>query len=331
MEQNFPGSCEVIRQAFLRRGTPPSALDATIASLSKTTIAQYAKPLRLWWTFCERNHSNYFSPPVSRVLEFLAGSLTAVRSYSTLNSYRSAISLISSDEVGSHPLVKRFCRGVAVLKPQRSRYDFIWDASPVIAHLATRYPHEDLPLELVAKKLVTLLALMTAQRMQTLAAIRLSNVLIAESLVIRIPARLKTSGIGRSQPLLTFHPFLENPQLCIFSLTKHFLMRTKDLRPSDCDALFISFRSPFNPVSSQTLGRWVKAELETAGIDVAIFSAHSTRHASTSFAASKGINVEEIRRTAGWSKSSNIFASFYNRPIIKDSSFQSTILRAPYT
>jgi len=94
MEQNFPGSCEVIRQAFLRRGTPPSTLDATIASLSKITIAQYAKPLRLWWTFCERNHSNYFSPPVSRVLEFLAGSLTAVRSYSTLNSYRSAISLI---------------------------------------------------------------------------------------------------------------------------------------------------------------------------------------------------------------------------------------------
>lgn len=314
----------------MSKGTPPSALDATLASLSNATIAQYAKPLRLWWYFCAQNRTNCFSPPVSRVLEFLAEVLLSVGSYTTLNSYRSAISLISSDEVGSHPLVKRFCRGVSILKPQRSRYDFIWDASPVIAHLATRYPHENLSLELVAKKLVTLLALTTAQRMQTLAAIRLSNVIVAESLIIKIPARLKTSGIGRSQPLLSFQPFPHNPQLCIFSLTKHFLMRTLNLRQNDCDAFFVSFRAPFDPVSSQTLGRWVKAELEAAGIDVSIFSAHSTRHASTSLAAARGISLEEIRRTAGWSKSSDVFARFYNRPIIKDSSFQSAILQAPY-
>lgn len=162
--------------------------------------------------------------------------------------------------------------------------------------------------------------------MQTLAAIRLSNVVISDSLIIRIPARLKTSGIGKSQPLLIFKPFLVKPELCVFSLTKFCIERTQECRQKDCDSLFISFRSPHKAVSSQTLGRWVKIELSAAGVDVSIFSAHSTRHALAFLAASKGINIDEIRRTAGWSKSSEVFARFYNRPIVKDSSFQSAIL-----
>ena len=79
-------------------------------------------------------------------------------------------------------------------------------------------------------------------------------------------------------------------------------------------------------MSSQTLGRWVKTELEVAGIDVSISSAHSTRHALTSLAASRGVSLDEIRRTAGWSSSSGVFARFYNRPIISNPAFQATIL-----
>ncbi|EZA57491.1 hypothetical protein X777_02393 [Ooceraea biroi] len=91
-------------------------------------------------------------------------------------------------------------------------------------------------------------------------------------------------------------------------------------------SFFVSYRKPHNSVSSQTLGRWVKEILEAAGINVSIFSAHSTRHASTSYAARKGINIDEICRTAGWSKTSQVFARFYNRPVIADPSFQAVIL-----
>jgi len=78
------------------------------------------------------------------------------------------------------------------------KYDFIWDPTPVIAHLASLYPHEDLSLGALSTKLVTLLALTTAQRLQTLAAIQWSNISFAEALSIRIPARLETSSIGKS-------------------------------------------------------------------------------------------------------------------------------------
>nr|XP_012236001.1 PREDICTED: uncharacterized protein LOC105680119 [Linepithema humile] len=306
LEQNFPGGREVIRQAFLLKGIPPSALAATLASLSKATIAQYSKPIKLWWLFCKEKDANCFAPSVSLFLEFLSSLLERVGSYATLNTYRSAISLLSQDEIGAHPLVKRFCKGVAALKPQRPRYDYMWDPAPVISHLASLYPHEDLSLEAISLKLVTLLALTTAQRLQTLAAIQLPNVSFSDSLIIRIPARLKTSGIGRSQPLLFFKPFVDKPELCIFSLIRFYLTITGNLRQSGCDSLFISFRAPYNAVSAQTLGRWVKAELHAAGVDITLFSAHSTRHASTSLAANRGISIEEIRRTAGWSKTSQI-------------------------
>lgn len=328
MAQDFPGGREVIRQAFLVKGTPREAIEATIASISEATVSQYTKPLRLWWLFCQKNRIDFFRPSVTAVLEFLAASLSNIGSYSTLNSYRSVISLISLEEMGSHPLIKRFCKGVSVLKPQRPRYNFTWDPSPVIARLTALYPHEDLSLEMVSRKLATLLALTTAQRMQTLAAISISNITFADALVIKISARLKTSGIGKSQPLLVFKPFTEKPELCVFSLTRFYIDLPRKLRSNSCDSLFVSFRSPYKAVSSQTLGRWVKAELDAAGIDVSIFSAHSTRHASTSFAASKGINLDEIRRTAGWNDSSNVFARFYNRPIFRDSAFQLAILNS---
>lgn len=326
MEESFPGSSETIRQAFLNRGIPDSAINTAMASISGATVSQYSKPLRLWWYFCSRKGINHFAPSVSDVLEFLSSQVLESGSYSTLNSYRSAISLISSEEVGSHPIVKRFFRGVAALRPQRPRYDFVWDPSQVISHMANLYPYEDLSLECISKKLITLLALTTAQRMQTLAAIQLSNVFLSDSLIIKIPARLKTSGIGRSQPLLIFKPFQDRPELCIFSLTKIYLQCTQDFRQKSCDSFFISFRAPHSSVSSQTLGRWVKAMLGEAGIDINTFSAHSTRHASTSLAASKGISLEEIRRTAGWSRSSETFARFYNRPIVRNPSFQGAIL-----
>jgi hypothetical protein len=190
------------------------------------------------------------------------------------------------------------------------------------------FPHEELSLEILSRKLVSLLALTTAQRMQTLAAIQLSNISMADSLIIKIPARLKTSRIGKFQPLLSFKPFAEKPELCIVSLVKTYLQITEDLHQEGCGSLFISPRSPHSAVSSQTLERWVKTELKAAGVDISIFSAHSTCHASTSFAASRGISIDEIRRTAGWSRSSEIFAWFYNRPIIEEPSFLSKILNS---
>lgn len=50
------------------------------------------------------------------------------------------------------------------------------------------------------------------------------------------------------------------------------------------------------------------------------YTPHSTRHAATSTALAKGVDLNIIKSTAGWSKESEVFARFYNRPIESKSS-----------
>lgn len=301
-------------------------MPALFASLSDATIKQYSRPLRSWWEYCQRHRMSCYSPTVPQTLDFLSRELSTVSSYSSLNTVRSAISLVSQNEIGNHPMVRRFCKGVAALKPPRPRYDYVWDPAPVIAKLATIYPYDSVNLKTITKKLVLLLALGTGQRAQTLAFIRLSQLFLDEKLIIRIPDRIKTSAPGRAQPLFCFSRFTERENLCIVRLTEIYMSRTQKLRPSSCDFLFISLSKPYKAVTTQTISRWIRQGLEDCGINTTLFSAHSTRHASTSRAAAKGVSLDLIKRAAGWTGESRVFANFYNRPIINNEEFSTAVL-----
>ena len=56
--------------------------------------------------------------------------------------------------------------------------------------------------------------------------------------------------------------------------------------------------------------------MSQSGVDINVFSAYSTRHAATSTAKRKGVNIDIIRKTAGWTKDSETFARFYDRQVV---------------
>ena len=60
-------------------------------------------------------------------------------------------------------------------------------------------------------------------------------------------------------------------------------------------------------------GRWIKDALHMAGVNTEVFSDHSTRSASTSWAAAKGIPINDILKAANWS-SQTTFEQYYFRP-----------------
>ncbi|KAJ8980421.1 hypothetical protein NQ317_018813 [Molorchus minor] len=70
--------------------------------------------------------------------------------------------------------------------------------------------------------------------------------------------------------------------------------------------------------------------LNRSGLDTSRFTAHSTRHASTSAAARKGVSYDTIRLAAGWTRRSSTFANFYDRPIIEDNDFANRKTEARY-
>lgn len=288
-----------------------------ISSLSENSIRQYDVCLRKWWSFCQYNSVNYYEASVPIVISFLTQMFNEGCQYGTLNSYRSALSLILGPAIAKDDRLQRFLKGVFRIRPPLPKYNFTWDTNCVLDHLSSWFPNEDLPLNQLTKKAITLLALTTAHRMQTFSKIKTINIeIFNEKIMIKIPDIIKTSRPGARQPILLLPYFNDKPNICPAKALECYLHKTSSLRKSA--NLFIGVSKPHKAVGSQTLSRWVKCTLSECGLDTNIFSAHSTRHAATSRAQSQGISVDVIRNTAGWSGNSNTFAKYYKRNIINE-------------
>lgn len=324
--QAYPGCRQIIGEALKRRGSPPNSVEVMLKAWEDSTLKQYNNALALWWRFNNEANLDPFHVSAAKVLEFLTQRYKDGANYGTLNASRSALAVISSQDLGASELIRKFIRGSAKTRPCNPRYDSTWDVDPVLRQLQDWFPLESISLKQLSQKLV-LLALGTAHRLQTLALIQISQIVVLEAgLEIRIPGRIKTSGTSNKRVLLKLPFFDERPGLCIAQTLRFYLEATRRLRGDENNNLFISFQRPYKKVSEDTLGRWIRTGLVACGVD-SRFTAHSTRHASTSKAFQKGVAIEEIKRVAGWSPASKVFASFYNRPILlpKDT-FAETVL-----
>ncbi|KAB0805144.1 hypothetical protein PPYR_02114 [Photinus pyralis] len=212
------------------------------------------------------------------------------------------------------------------LRPSQPRYSNTWDPQLLLSYFEG-LPKE-LSLRMLSQKLITLLALITGGRLQTLSLIRLSNISESqEEIQINITDPIKTSGLNKEQPTLHIPFYSEKPSLCVASTLKKYLATTKPLRAPNQDFLFVTTKRPHSTASKQTLSKWVKHALGSAGIDTSRFKPHSTRHSSSSAALRQGVSLESICRTVGWSEQTGTFAKFYNRPLGDKTAFANAILR----
>ena len=140
-----------------------------------------------------------------------------------------------------------------------------------------------------------LLALGTTCRAQTLALIKLDNVeRLRDGVKIRIVDVIKMSRPGSNQPCV---PFFDNANLCIAKTLIKYIEVTESSR-GETNHLLISFVKPHEKICAQSVSRWLKLVMKEAGIDE-VFTVHSTRHTSTSKAASKDVDISVIKKAAG--------------------------------
>lgn len=286
-----------------------------IASLSENSIKQYDVAIRRWVSFCKTQNIEIHEASIPMVIYFLTELFNSGLKYGSLNSHRSALSLILGSRVGSDDRVTRLFKGFYRLRPPVPKYNITWDPSIVLDSLSKWYPNRDLNLEQLTKKTVTLLMLITAHRVQTISKITLENITIHGQLIlIKINDFIKTSRPGSTQPCLNVPFYKDRPEICPAEVLVAYIDRTKTMR-NNANSLFLSIKKPHKPVSTNTISRWIKDTLSISGIDTSLFSAHSTRHAATSAAHRAGVNIDTIRKTAGWSGTSNVFARYYHRDI----------------
>ena len=102
-----------------------------------------------------------------------------------------------------------------------------------------------------------------------------------------------------------------------------YLERTSEVRGTETGFFHIS-RPPFTAASRDALRRWTKDLLAAAGVDLTIFSPHSTRSAASSKAALT-LPLSTVISAVGWSAESS-FARFYHKPLGNPALFAAVVL-----
>ena len=317
----------LVRKTFRKQGLSRDVIKIMLKGWRKGTRQQYTIYLNRWIKFCHAKGLNPTDYDISHCLEFLLSLFKKGYSYSALNAARSALScLFTNPPIGNHPSVVRFLRGVFNSRPCVPRYCAIWDVSIVLRYLASCSPSRDLNLQMLTLKLVTLCALVTGHRSQTIHAFDLDSCEIKSTCAkFRVNSLLKHTTPSRGDNVITLPAFGEDKRLCVVTYLREYIKRSRPFRSSS--QLFMSFISPHGPVSKDTISRWIKLTLKKAGIDTKIFKAHSTRAASTS-AVQRDVDISVIMKSAGWTRKST-FARFYKKTIFgeEESAFGKAVLR----
>ena len=222
----------------------------------------------------------------------------------------------------------RFMKGVYKSTPPTPRYKTTWDVQVVLTYLSSFPTVSDLPVKPLTLKTIMLVALVTAQRGQSLHMLDIQFMTeFADRFEFVLPEHVKQSRPGYEPPSIMLKAYPADQSLCVFTHMKEYLQRTKPLRGSET-GLFLTLVKPYKHVSRDTISRWIRSVMKDAGVDVTQFKPHSTRAASTSKAKAAAVPIQEviltILKTAGWS-SSRCFDRYYNKPV-QTNSFSEAVL-----
>lgn len=306
----------VIRKSLESHGLSPQVAKFLLGSWRDTTKQQYRPHIEKWLHFCVNEKIDPFQPPVNLLLEFLLIEFKKGRKYSTMNILRSSISAIANIDgkpAGQNRLVSRFMKAVFQERPALPRYNITWDPDVVLEHIKSLGPNKYLSMIQLSQKLVMLMLLLSGQRCQTLHSLDIRNMTITSSKVaFTIGDILKTSGPKSHLSQIRFKAYAPDRRLCVHTTIRNYLERTLDIR-GKVTSLFVTTKPLGKPASKDTLRRWTKGIMKDAGINLSMFTPHSTRSASSSKAA-KYLPLSTIVETIGWSRQST-FTTYYHKPV----------------
>ena len=234
--------------------------------------------------------------------------------------------------ISDHPLVIRLLKGIHNVRPPKPKYEFIWDTDLVMQYLKTLV-NSEVDFRMLSLKTVTLLTLLSGQRVSTIHHFRVSELQRTPALLIfNVKGLLKHSRPNHPTRPVSFHAFPYDAQLCPVALVESYLSARSQLPGADKhDEFILCFRKPHGPATTDTLARWVKTVLSLSGVNLFdSFTAHSCRSASTSKAKLHGVALLEILKAGQWSKESTFF-QFYAKDImvsetLTDGTFSTSLL-----
>ena len=125
--------------------------------------------------------------PILDVITYLTSMYDRSLQYTTIAAAKSVLSgmlhIPGVISISSHPLIIRLMKGIFHVRPPKPRYEFIWDTELVLNFLKNLNPSE-ISLKLLTLKTVTLLTLLSGQRVSTIHQFQLSQMQRTPTIVI---------------------------------------------------------------------------------------------------------------------------------------------------
>ena len=166
---------------------------------------------------------------------------------------------------------------------------------------------EQLSVERLTWKLTMLLAMVGAKRTVDIPNLSATGCTLSSSAAtLTVGAPTKTQRTGAALKRVIF-PRFHDP----VGYLEAYLRRSASWRS---DLEHPQLQRPYGPVFTGTVARWILRVLANAGMDTAVFKAHSTRGAATSAAILAGCPLEVVLAAENWLRSSR-FHQFYRREV----------------
>lgn len=335
-------------QILRRKGLSEKLISTLLASRKKVTRDIYFKVWKIYNSWC--SSKNFDFRTTFSVLEFLQEGLEKGLAASTLKTQVAALSVFLERTLSGEPLIIRFFRAMAKVKPRPVVSFPKWDLSLVLQGLtmAPFEPIEEASLRFLTLKTILLVAVTSARRISELQALSIKEPFmrcLQDRVVLRTdPAFLPkvASVFHRTQEIIlpTFCPLPSGAgeeafhTLDVRRCLLKYLERTKEIRKSSSLFVLMEGTHKGGKASKSTLGRWLKQAIKEAYISLGLeppegVLPHSTRAVAASWAERAGASPEQICKAATWSSFST-FIRHYRLDLLSasDQSFGRKVLQA---
>ena len=178
---------------------------------------------------------------MGQIAGFLARQLKRGLEYSTINTYRSAMSAfhpsIAGIPVGQHPRIKQLLKGVfnrascsrgSSIEPPAPKYLVTWNVDIVLKYLKNMGPNTGLNIKQLSLKLAMLMALTSASRGSELAKLNPQLMMdTGDKIVFHIAGLTKTKRPNKPHLSLIFHAYTDDETLDVIQCLHEYLQRNR--------------------------------------------------------------------------------------------------------
>jgi hypothetical protein len=232
------------------------------------------------------------------------------------------------------PVIRRLLRGARLTKPSKPRYKSFWDPELVRRHLLTLGQNDCMGLACLRDKCSALMRLALLGRSADLAAIDVTK-------LVRTPTGydvsfgcLKNTPVGESPDPVFLPCFPDDPLACPVAALDAYLRRTTNLRRRSADGgilqewrgVFLALTGARKSLSVDSIARTFLTLMTAAGVDTAVWRAHSARGAAATALLKATVTPDEVMKAGRW-RSELVFREFYNRAV-RPVNVVSTLFRA---